>query len=206
MTRNIDRFVPPLEQFHIWGEGFTDEECDNVAKFGELFTVRQGNAMGRVGGGPNDEQGKLIEEVRKSPIAWIEPNPDTYWIFDRMNAILAHVNFHVFQNDLDQFEGFQYSKYKAPGGHYTWHTDTVTHPQDGKFRKISCVLMLTDETEYEGGNLELNINGDQNKPVEIRLKKGQCIFFYSHIPHRVTPVTKGLRLTLVTWALGPKPC
>jgi len=197
-----------MHHFHIWDGGFTHEECDTIAKFGELFIVKQGNEMGRVGGGTEEEgeQGVVIEEIRKSPVGWIEPGPETHWIFERMNQILAHVNFHVFQNDLTQFDNFQYSKYKAPGGHYTWHTDTMTHPANGMFRKISCVLMLTDEEEYEGGELELNVHGNQDKPVTLRLKKGQCVFFYSHIPHRVVPVTKGLRLTLVTWALGPKPC
>lgn len=210
MTRNIDTYVPPMRLMHHLGGVFKPEDCDKIAQFGELFLHEQGGGLGRVGGGRNNEgkpvEGEVNEAIRKSPIAWIQPREDTFFMFERLNEVVAHVNFSPFQLDLVQFDGFQYSKYKAPGGHYHWHTDTTLDSPNGLYRKLSVVVALNDPDEYEGGDLLLNLRGDQEKPEVIRLKKGEAIFFYSHIPHTVTPVTKGVRCTLVTWCMGPKLC
>ena len=66
----------------------------------------------------------------------------------------------------------------------------------GKTRKISMSLVLSDPDEYEGGQLEI-----WGKSIDV-YKKGSIIFFPSWMPHRVTPVTKGTRYSLVMWFIG----
>ena len=65
-------------------------------------------------------------------------------------------------------------------------------------RKISMTLLLSDENDFEGGDLELI--DDKSRP---KMKQGHALFFASFIRHRVTPVTKGNRKSLVMWFGGP---
>lgn len=197
MTRSIDRFIPPMESLVQWSGGFTIEECDKIIEIGELCEFQKA----RIGSG---DSGVTDESIRKTDIVWIEPKEEWKWIFERMNQIVAKVNFDKFQLDLNRFDGFQYSVYKN-NGFYDWHIDTFPDPIDGQWRKLSCVLSLTDPDTYEGGDLVLSPQGNNENKIDIyRPSKGTVSFFYSHTPHKVTPVTKGTRITLVTWCLGDK--
>ena len=69
-------------------------------------------------------------------------------------------------------------------------------------------VTLTDHTEYQGGELEFDLtNLDHNKKTNLRscteiLPKGSLVVFPSFVWHRVKPVTKGERNSLVIWNLG----
>ena len=77
----------------------------------------------------------------------------------------------------------------------------------GSVRKISMTVNLVDGNEYEGGNLEFDfgaVNGkDRIKTCDEIRPKGSLTVFPSFIPHRVTPITQGVRYSLVLWSLGP---
>lgn len=193
--RSIDKYVAPMEPFHVWRGGFTAEECDAIKQAGELAEFMKA----KVGDGPD---GRVDSEIRDTDIVWLEPTEENKWIFERMNLIAARINFDKFQMDLDRFDGFQYSKYKIDG-HYDWHSDITIAPQNGLFRKISFSLALSDPNEYEGGDLLL-ASYMESKPAVLRPEKGDIVVFYSHVHHKVAPVTSGERITLVTWALGDK--
>lgn len=195
MSRSIDRHVPLMEDLVIWSGGFTEEECDLIIQTGELFEFMKAG----IGEGP----GVVDEDTRKTNITWIEPYDEHKWLFEKFNEIVAKVNFDKFQLDLRRFDGFQYSKYEE-GGHYKWHKDLSLMPNHGLYRKLSIVLMLSDPSEYEGGDLLLCTSGNLENIEHHRLEKGDIAFFYSTTPHKVEPVTKGTRLTLVTWCLGDK--
>jgi PKHD-type hydroxylase len=195
MTRSIDVYTPPMIPFIGW-QAFSPEECDQIKKIGEMFEFQ--NA--KMGSGSQSVEDK---EYRDTDITWIEPNEKTYWIFDRMNEVLAYINFHHFQLDLVRFDGFQYSKYKE-GGHYKRHVDTITNPPHGLFRKLSMSILLSDPEDYEGGELVIDVSGNMENAMRAKPGKGECVFFYSHLPHMVEPVTSGKRIALVTWALGEK--
>lgn len=197
MSRSIERFVPQMEDLVIWTGGFTDEECDLIVQTGELFEFRKASV--------GDDYGNTIDEdIRKTNITWIEPHDEHKWLFERMHTIVAKVNYDKFQLDLKKFDGFQYSKYEA-GGHYKWHKDvSLTPSPEGFYRKLSAVLMLSNPTDYEGGDFLLCATGNIENASKHRLKKGDVMFFYSTTPHKVEPVVSGTRLTLVTWCLGEK--
>mgnify|MGYP003641320843 FL=1 len=55
-------------------------------------------------------------------------------------------------------------------------------------------LILNDD--YEGGEFETWSSGKK------KFKKGSMIFFPSWVLHKVNPVTKGTRYSLVVWFLG----
>ena len=91
----------------------------------------------------------------------------------------------------------QYTEYPE-GGFYEWHVDNDTNMQyEPPVRKISMTLLLSPESEFEGGDLELMSEGKIAK-----LKQGHAIFFASFIRHRVTPVIRGNRKSLVMWFGG----
>jgi PKHD-type hydroxylase len=87
-------------------------------------------------------------------------------------------------------------------GFYDWHMDLNAFGQQGQnpIRKISMTCLLSDPSEFTGGDLLFSEMGDQ-KPLP--LKQGQAIFFASFLRHKVAPVKKGVRKSLVMWFGGP---
>jgi len=100
---------------------------------------------------------------------------------------------------LSEFEKAQIGRYKAEdAGYYDWHMDSGV-PINGIQRKITCVILLNDASEFEGGILQFKGMEDRN----VLTKRGSVVVFPSFIEHRVTPVTAGTRYTAVAWASGP---
>jgi PKHD-type hydroxylase len=100
---------------------------------------------------------------------------------------------------LSSQEQTQIGRYKSTDeGYYDWHID-ASPPKNGIQRKLSCVILLSDPSEFEGGILQFKGMEDQN----LLDKQGSIIVFPSFIEHRVTPVTKGVRYSAVTWSSGP---
>jgi predicted 2-oxoglutarate/Fe(II)-dependent dioxygenase YbiX len=76
-----------------------------------------------------------------------------------------------------------------------------------KIRKLSVTISLSNPEDYEGGELEFDLrNSPDGKPNIIKCKeilpRGSIVVFPSHVWHRVAPVTKGTRYSLVIWSLG----
>ena len=68
-------------------------------------------------------------------------------------------------------------------------------------------MSLADGNEYEGGDLEFDLRnrGDSQSVIQTSKEarvKGSVIVFPSFVWHRVAPVTKGTRYSLVIWNLG----
>ena len=100
---------------------------------------------------------------------------------------------------VDSQEQVQLATYEE-GMHYNWHVDTFLLSGKPHDRKVTVVCLMNDPSEFEGGELQLNVNG---QILEAQLKKGSVIVFPSYILHRVTPVTKGVRKSAVMWLNGP---
>ena len=92
----------------------------------------------------------------------------------------------------------QFTEYPL-GGFYDWHMDSdTTFGKEPPVRKISMTVLLNDPSEFEGGQLELMAPGKRPDLIQ-----GQAILFASFLNHRVAPVTKGIRQSLVMWFGGP---
>jgi PKHD-type hydroxylase len=190
----IPQYNPPTENFRFWEGGFTNEELDRIIEIAERFDFRPGE----IGGG------EVNEEVRDSKITWIHLEQETHWLHERLALIASKINHYHFGYDLDTVDGIQYTKYNADKKqHYRWHTDNYIG-REGEQRKLSMTLMLTAPEDYEGGEFLLNTNGNQDNAESFKPKRGDIIFFHSHLPHQVSPVTAGERVSLVTWFLGPR--
>ena len=100
---------------------------------------------------------------------------------------------------IDSQEQVQFATYEE-GMHYNWHIDTFLLSGQPLDRKVTVICLMNDPSEFEGGELQINVDG---KILEAQLKKGSVIVFPSFLLHRVTPVTKGVRKTAVMWLNGP---
>ena len=63
-------------------------------------------------------------------------------------------------------------------------------------------MQLSDPDDYEGGNVILLTEGGQKYVVPRQ--RGTVIIFDSRTMHCVNKVKKGLRKSLVAWAVGPR--
>ena len=139
------------------------------------------------------------DNYRKSGICWINDPFYKNLFFD----VISRANNQSGLNfQLDGVENLQLTKYVAPDGHYGFHTDCNGYSRvnvDDNIRKLSMSCLLTDPNEFEGGNFQFNLS---DKPYDVKLEKGDIIIFASYFLHRISPVTKGVRHSLVAWANG----
>ncbi len=170
---------------------FTPEQCQLIINAGKSEPVENG----QVGGGA---KGVVDTKTRTSHISWIPFNkmPEMY---STLEQIVNKTNNNHFGFDgIKITEQAQYTEYPA-GGFYDWHIDSdINGINEPPVRKISMTCLLSHESEFEGGGLELMSDGKIARP-----KQGQAIFFASYIRHRVIPITKGIRKSLVMWFGGP---
>lgn len=143
------------------------------------------------------------QDIRTSRVAWIERNPLTESLYDRMETIILSLNSQFFQYNLAKLAPLQYAIYHgSQQAHFDWHADYCreTGNEAADFRKLSISVQLSDPSGYEGGELQARVrNGIDIAPKS----RGTVIAFPSFVLHRVTPVTSGIRKSLVAWALGP---
>jgi PKHD-type hydroxylase len=155
------------------------------------------------GGVGNKTDGHVVNfDVRRTKVGWLEPNVETQQVWNKITDVVSEVNRQFFHFDLTGcYEPMQLAYYTAEEeSHYTWHAD-ATFSDRGAPRKLSMALLLTDPSEFEGGELQVMTSG--GTPEILELKKGRAWFMPSFTLHRVTPVTKGVRKSAVLWVGGP---
>ena len=169
---------------------FTPEQCKMIIQAGRSEPQQQG----QVGGGSG---GTVDTKTRTSHISWI-PFKKMVDMYKDLEKIMKTTNGNHFGFDNMQItEPAQYTEYPE-GGFYDWHIDNdVNCAHEPPVRKISMTCLLSPESEFEGGDLELMSEGKVAK-----LKQGHAIFFASFLRHRVKPVIKGNRKSLVMWFGG----
>lgn len=192
-----DRDRLATQAFTAWDGIFAVEELDRIQAYGDSLAEARATLFD---GGQGQAQGQVKNRIRVTQTAWIEPNPDTHWFYDRMQAVVRGINSQSYQFDLSGFsENFQYTVYHgSEGGHYDWHVD------QGPLRvrrKLSLSVQMSDGAKYEGGDLELQSG---NRIETAPRARGTVVAFPSYVLHRVTPVTSGTRKSIVLWTTGPK--
>ena len=172
---------------------FSPKQCQMVIDKGmSLKKETAGVGMGNPKGGGVDSTKRI------TTISWI-PFKDMPEMYRDIEATMLKAN-----NNHFGFEGMQITEpgqftHYLTGGFYEWHMDNdVAGKHQPPVRKISMTLLLSDPSTFEGGDLEI-----MSKGKTAKLKQGQAMFFASWLQHRVTPVTKGERKSLVMWFGGP---
>jgi len=168
---------------------FTVEECKNIIDIGH----QQPPQKAKVGGH------KDASKYRASVISWIPFSAMTN-MYKMIETSMLEINRNHFGFEGMQLgEVAQFTEYQK-GGFYEWHIDNeISGIAQPPVRKISMTLVLSNRSDFEGGDLEFV--GKGNKPDS--LQQGQAIFFASFIRHRVIKVTRGVRRSLVMWFGGP---
>lgn len=182
------------DNYYVWDTPqFSDAEIEsiiNMANAQPLETSVVGNRM---------DNFKVDSSYRSSNISWLAHGADTEWIYKRISSLVLVANSECWQMDIAGFgENLQVAQYNSStGGYFDWHMDTG---ESLSHRKISVTVQLSNENEYEGGELQLKTSR-RNRAVSKA--KGSVIMFPSYILHRVSPVTKGVRRSMVVWISGP---
>lgn len=174
--------------YHIFPEEFSDEEIMWVNNLSKLYPPEKAQI-----GTSNVE-----DEVRNSEVHWIPHNEDSEWLYDRIAQLVMLANREKWHFSLHSIlDDIQYTKYYDNGNHYNWHLD-LGHG-GSNHRKISITVQLSDPDDYEGGDFQIMAGPN---PITLSKTKGTVLLFPSYLLHRVTPVTKGIRKTLVLWVGG----
>jgi PKHD-type hydroxylase len=202
--------------YYYFKSALTPRFCDELIKYG----TSQQEQLALTGGQTTKiQEGKDLKEEdiidlkkkRDSKVVWLS-DP---WIYKEIQPYIHQANKLAGWNfDWDWSEACQFTKYKL-NQFYDWHSDSWEHTYEdlnnknihGKIRKLSVTCSLSDPKDYKGGELEFDFrNMEPDKPnirkcTEIA-QRGSIVVFPSHVWHRVKPVTKGTRYSLVIWNLG----
>ena len=215
--------MPFLNYYWCFSKGLSSQFCDDVVELGKgrpevrAFTGTEGKTRDTKNKPFTKDELSNLKQKRDSHVVWMsEP-----WIYNTIHPFIREANIKAGWNfQWDWTEPCQFTKYGL-NQFYGWHMDSwdnsyTTHESSnqsmqGKIRKLSAICQLVDPSEYEGGQVEFDLRTyephlrDESQHI-IELKelrpKGTIIVFPSHIWHRVQPVTKGTRYSLVIWNLG----
>ena len=175
-----------LDTTFMWWKSpniFTKDECNQIINLFKNEIME--NA--KVGGG------QLRETTRKSKVCWIPKVREYEWIYLKIFDVVGFANENFFNLEIKEIvEEIQFTKYEEQD-HYDWHVDLNSENK----RKLSASLQLSDSSDYEGGDLQFNTDESADKD------QGTIIIFPSYMRHRVAPVTRGTRYSLITWISGP---
>jgi PKHD-type hydroxylase len=182
---------------------FNQQELAAIIKMTNSMQLKTGTIAQR----KNDKLSTSInEKVRTSKTTFFSLDASNRWIFEKLDEVLLAMNNEYFQMNVWGYDEIQYSEYREEdSGEYRWHMDTNISPKNlessGGMRKLSMSLLLNDD--FEGGDFQMNLSSEK-KPSTIEMSAGTLILFPSFLMHRVTPVTKNTRKSLVLWLLGNK--
>src|SRR4051794_21057428 len=139
----------PTVTFAVWPNAFTPAELDQIETYGDRLVPDEATVAA------NKAHEVVLEKVRVTRTAWLQPTAETRWIYDRLEKVIRAINERVYQFDLSGFsEPFQYSIYHgSENGHYDWHVDQGNIKTR---RKLSISVQLTDPSRYEGCDLQFH--------------------------------------------------
>ena len=133
---------------------------------------------------------------RVSRVSWLSDNEQVKSLLRPFAEEAAEIMGVDINGDLE----VQYTEYHATeGGKYDWHHDVDWNNYSGFDRKLSLTLQLSHPSEYEGGDFQF---AEVEQLPELAKSQGTVMVFPSYLGHRVTPVTEGVRRSLVAWFWG----
>ena len=212
---NLLRLNKEVHPIYWINDFLSDDEIEKIKK----YTRKIASVNAKVGGKTQEEDKKPftldyhirdpnigdVPRTRITNLKWIHLNSETKWLFRKIIKQIHKVNQENFDLILKFMEDLQFSEYtEDQKSFYAKHKDHFGDPRNEEnyvdIRKLSFSIQLTDEKEYEGGDLIFYLDGREMKAPK---SKGTIIFFESSIVHEVKPVKKGTRHALVSWVQGP---
>ena len=173
-----------------------------------LFSPADLDALERQCDGLALEQARLTgngaDPIRTTQVAWVRRTPETEDLYLRMEAVVLRLNAEHFRADLTGLSTMQFAVYREnDSGYFDWHSDYGRDRNDPgqEPRKLTLSLQLSDGASYDGCDLEARAVWQADTAPRER---GTLVAIRSNVLHRVTPITRGMRKSLVIWATGPE--
>ena len=190
------RNIANKDELAYWENFFTLEELNILNNLPEWENTRKA----RIGGATS--LSIYDPSVRETEISWFQPSKETNFFWEKISNVIANVNSEFFGFDLTGFyESAQLGYYSSEtNGFYNWHIDGCGKDRTVP-RKLSVSILISDPSEFDGGQLEVKTVSDN--PISLEQKRGRAWFFPSYTLHRVSPVTRGVRKSIVLWSGGP---
>jgi PKHD-type hydroxylase len=189
MATELKDSLPEFQPFATAAGFLADADMDRlIAEHSPLL------AEGKLAAGNTNAQ------IRRSQVVMLGLERKYDWLYDRIWSAAQECNRLFFCVDIAGVEAnIQLARYDSSvHGFYDWHTDFAgIRPR----RKISISIQLSRAEDYDGGDLELMYG---SAPQRLDRTRGAFIAFPSFMLHRVTPVTRGARWSLVAWILGTR--
>lgn len=177
---------------------FTEKECDSIIG----LTKKAYGTPASVGG--SVENSAVNKQIRSATIYDIVNDDENRWIYEKVVKSVAIANKMHFDFEISgivhnlQLIEYSTDDEKNPG-HYNWHVDAGTG--DPATRKISYVAQISDPRDYDGCELIVNNFGHE---ITASKERGSVHLFPSYMVHKVTPITRGKRYSLVIWIHGSR--
>lgn len=175
-----------------WQGLFTPRQLDDLTRYCDSLALEPA----RLNSGESP--------IRSTDVAWVFRNAETEALYRRMEEVVLKLNADLFHFDLSGLATMQYAIYRdGQAGYFDWHSDYGRYRADPgqEPRKLTLSLQLSDGAEYEGCDLQIRAAF----PLDVAPReKGTLVAFRSYALHRVTPITRGERRSLVVWACGPE--
>ena len=178
--------------------------CEEIVRCGDQLKSQQGTVKSQT-----SDDFEIDEKIRKTNVAFWD---DQQWINGLVTHFIAIANRDIWGFEVLVSQGVQYGIY-AEAGFYDWHKDEFEwplgddHPREewrGLNRKLSASVNLLDGDEFEGGDIRFKDAWGNEIEVPEGRHQGSVVVFPSYVLHSVTPVTRGVRKSLVSWILGPQ--
>ena len=204
-----------INEWYAFGEGAVDKKTCNKIK--NWASKRWETSVVDISKGATDEERKTGKKgefkpdskIRISDIVWCNEQ----WLYDIICPFMQHANNEAgWKYHIKAAESMQITRYKK-GGFYNFHQDgngdhlsAFDNPTNaflhGHVRKLSMSVILNDN--FEGGAFEFASYAKEKCVITpIETSSGSVIVFPSSVEHRVSPVTRGTRCSLVAWFVGP---
>ena len=189
--------------FYVFPRAVKPDVCDQIVADCKQNILKKASILGA------NKKGRDDPEIRKTSVDFITDKDNK--INELAWHFLREANKIQFNYELTYFQPIQFAEYKD-GGVYGYHQDANGIDPDNETRKLSLTLVLSDPNNFEGGELQFYNGGRPMEDMgEITAEQvqqdiqaqGSVICFDSRDYHRVTPVTKGVRHSIVCWTVGP---
>jgi PKHD-type hydroxylase len=170
---------------------FTTQECNQIINIQDTDKQRNYTEYGK-----NDNSASIIKSK------YINKTINTNWVWERLQKYAWMVNNDYFQFKLSYLDDLQIMEYQE-NSVFHWHID-INGPEHFSSRKLSLVVFLSERIAFEGGKLLFGLTSDEK--TQLEMTQGSMVIFPSFQVHKVSPVTRGKRQTLVAWAHGEPFC
>ncbi len=181
-----------MQPWMLWTMGIPTDVCDSIIERSLLISPVEATL---------GEEGITDQEYRSSVLRWLSPQDGHNDISLLLMKFVNHANRTNYGFDISfGMNELQFTEYHAEqAGRYDFHNDVIMSSSNPYQRKLSVVVQLSEIDEYEGGQFEFF---NKAQPGNLFLPKGSVLVFPSFLEHRVLPITRGTRRSLVSWIEG----